>query len=199
MRKTLSILALAGLFLFLVLTVNIIHFRFFSVRVVLYDTLQDVVIAAVLTIGAYLVWLRSRLGLNPHEVVLTLMVGVLAGANYAISVPTLIDRSLSVYILEKLAQRGGAIRHDAFEQVFKDEYMPEHRLVDIRLTEQLESGTIRIEKGCVHLTDRGKRIVAVTRFYRTTLLPRNRLIMGERTDALTDPFRASKDLRSYIC
>jgi hypothetical protein len=33
--------------------------------------------------------------------------------------------------------------------------MKEARLVDIRLTEQLDSGTIVIKSGCVRLTDHG--------------------------------------------
>ena len=76
--------------------------------------------------------------------------------------------------------------------VFKDEYMPEFRLVDVRLTEQLQSGTIAIENGCVKLTPRGERLATLSRFIRTTLLPKHRLLAGVYTDALVDPFRASK-------
>lgn len=38
---------------------------------------------------------------------------------FAISVPTVIDRSLSMYILEKLQQRGGGIQLAAFDTVLK--------------------------------------------------------------------------------
>ena len=110
---------------------------------------------------------------------------------YALSIPTVIDRSLSIYILEKLAQRGGAIRQGAFESIIVNEYMKEHRLVAIRLTEQLASGTIEIEGDCVRLTSKGRAIAETTRFYRTHILPKRRLIMGAYTDDLTDPFRNS--------
>ena len=103
-----------------------------------------------------------------------------------------------MYILEKLAQRGGAIRQDALAGVFVNEYLPEHRLVDIRLTEQLASGTITVEGGCVTLTPKGRAIAEATRYFRTHLLPKRRMIMGAYTDDLTDPFRQSAPA-DYAC
>jgi hypothetical protein len=102
-------------------------------------------------------------------------------------------------MLEKLAQRGGGIRQDAMESVLRQEYFNEHQLVGIRLTEQLNSGTIRIENGCVQLTPRGATIAHFTRLYRQALLPKRREILGRFTDDLTDPFRGSSLLVSYTC
>lgn len=189
--KLIAIGSLIGLHIVLIAIVNTLHFQLLPVRVVLYDTVWDVILATVMAGGVYWFVLRGRLGLLPTEAGLSLLCGLLIGFNYAISIPTVIDRSLSIYILEKIDQRGGGIRQDAFDRVFKEEYVPEHRLVDIRLTEQLNSGTIAIVDGCVTLTARGRRIVAFTRFYRTNLLPKRREIMGQLTDDLTDPFRKS--------
>jgi hypothetical protein len=71
--------------------------------------------------------------------------------------------------------------------------------VDVRLTEQLASGTVIIQSGCVKLTERGDRLATFSRFFRLNLLPKKRLLMGEYTDALTDPFRDSEDAHSYEC
>ena len=46
---------------------------------------------------------------------------------------------LEIGILEKLDQRGGGIQLAHFEEVFTKEYVREHRLVDVRLTEQLST------------------------------------------------------------
>jgi hypothetical protein len=198
MKTYLSAAALIVVYIALFLAINTIHFLYFPVRVVLYDTLLDIVIGLVPFAIVYALVLRERLVLSRPEFVLSLLVSLLIAVNYAISIPTVIDRSLSAYILEKLAQRGGAIQFSAFPRIFTDEYMKEHRLVDIRLTEQLESGTIRIENGCVRLTDRGRLVATVTRFYRTHFLPKQREIMGSYTDALTDPFRNSTP-ENYAC
>ena len=197
--KIFAIILLLGSLLLIFALVNVLHFRFFPVRVVLYDSLFDLGIAAVLVLGVYILVLGSRLPLTPLEATLTITLGLALAANYAVTVPTVIDRSLSIYILEKLAQQGGSIRVDAFEDILGKEYMSEHRVVDIRLTEQVNSGTITIVNGCVRLTPRGERIARFTRFFRTTVLPKRREIMGSYSDALTDPFRDSKQLVQSKC
>lgn len=190
---------LAALPVIVFAVVNFVHFRHFRVRVVGYDALLDVAIAAALTLLAYLALLRRRAATNGLESLLALLAGTLGAMLFAIVVPTVVDRSLSVWILEKLQQRGGAIRESAFEQVLMREYFPEHRLVDIRLTEQLNSGTITIENGCVRLTPRGERVAHWSRLYRQTMLPRHREIMGRFSDDLTDPFRRSAPPPDYRC
>jgi hypothetical protein len=72
-------------------------------------------------------------------------------------------------------------------------------LVDVRLTEQLQSGTIVIRDGCVLLTDKGRDLAHVSRFFRNNLLPKHRLLMGKYSDALTDPFRHSTEDVRYRC
>jgi len=191
MLKFFAAVLLIAAFMLVFLAINTLHFLYFPVSVVLYDSIVDAGLALALFALFYLLVGRRWFAFTGLEATLIGLVGGLLCFNYAITVPAVIDRSLSIYILEKLAQRGGAIKLDAFPEIFIKEYMVEHRLVDIRLTEQLQSGTIRIEDGCVRLTPRGERISGVTRFYRTHLLPKRRMIMGVYTDDLTDPFRNS--------
>lgn len=197
--RLLSGLLLVLLFLVAYVVVNFVHFRFLPVHVVAYGAVQDVLVTLALFVPAYLLLLRRRLRTDWFEGGLFIVIGALTATLYAFVVPTVVDRSLSAYILEKLEQRGGAIRHSAFEDMLIREYFPEHRLVDIRLTEQLNSGTIVIRDGCVRLTERGRFIARWTRLYRTTLLPRHREIMGQMTDDLTDPFRRSSPDNPYPC
>ena len=141
----------------------------------------------------------SRMPLTPHEAILTIILALALAVNYAVLVPTVIDRSLSIYILEKLAQQGGGIRYDAFEDILRKQYMAEYRVADVRLTEQVNSGTVTIVDGCVRLTPRGERIARLTRFFRSNVLPKRREIMGSYSDALTDPFRNSTHLVESEC
>lgn len=185
-------------FVLVLLLAYIVHVRFFRVDVVFYAAILDGVLAALLC-GAGLLAARRALPFSPLERALLVVNWLLLGYCFAISVPTVIDRSLSFYILEKLAQRGGAIREDRFEEIFSREYMREHHLVEVRLTEQRQSGTITIANGCVRLTPRGARLASFSRFFRKHLLPRERLLMGRYTDALTDPFRDSRRDVDYRC
>ena len=116
----------------------------------------------------------------------------------------MLDRSLSFYLLEKIQQRGGGIQKSGFEDVFIKEYMPEHHLVEIRLTEQLESGTIIIENSCVKLTKKGEILATISRYFRKHFSPKRRLLLGKYTSDLIDPFGHVIDINKqdnfgYIC
>lgn len=182
----------------MLIAIYVIHSLYFQVNVVFYSAILDGVLAAATC--SSLLWLLPwfRL-LGLAEKLQLIIIWLLLGYSYAISIPTVLDRSLSFYILEKLDQRGGGIREDAFEGVFTKEYMQEDRLVDVRLTEQLQSGTITISDDCVLLTDKGRRLAHFSRFFRNHLLPKHRLLMGQYSDVLTDPFRHSVTNVDYRC
>jgi hypothetical protein len=178
------------LYFFIMLLVYVVHVQFFRVNVVLYSALWDCTLSAIATSLLVSAWSYFRL-FSGFEKSLLAIVFLLSGFMFAFAVPTLIDRSLSFYILEKLQQRGGCIALQRFPAVFTEEYLIEHHLMDIRLTEQMESGTVVIKDGYVRLTERGHSLASFSRFFRKNLLPKQRLLMGKYTDVLTDPFRQS--------
>jgi hypothetical protein len=186
------------LFLFLLLIFYIIHIKFFRVNVVFYAAIFDGLLASFVASGL-LFKVRYFSLFNVFEKVQMAAIWILLSYAFAISVPTVIDRSLSFYILEKLQQRGGGIRFSSFEDVFTKEYVKEHRLVDVRLTEQQSSGTIIIQDGCVKLTKLGDQLASFSSYFRRNFLPKQRLLMGEYSDALTDPFRDSDNRSDYEC
>lgn len=197
--KLLYSFLLSLLFIAALLTVYVLHVWYLPVRVVLYSALGDAVLAAlIITTGSAL--LIRRLPLSGFELLLLSAIWLLGGYAFAISGPAVLDRSLSFYILEKLQQRGGGIREDAIARVFVEEYMPEFRLIDVRITEQLEFGTIEVVDGCVRLSSYGQRLATFSRYVRTHLLAKHRLLAGVYTDALVDPFAQSKKgPRGYEC
>ncbi len=197
-RKILSALAASAMYGGLLCVIYGVHVRFFPVDVVFYAAVLDGVLAVM--VAGFLVFLPGCCAVfTSFEKLLLVMVWLLAGYAWAVTVPTVIDRSLSIYILEKLQQRGGALRQEAMKEVFVREYLREHRLVEVRLTEQLESGTILLENGCVILTPKGAGIAAFTRYFRKHWLPKKRLLMREYTDVLTDPFRDSAPTPEAVC
>ena len=176
----------------------IIHIKYFQVDVVFYSAMFDGVLASMFASTIFFS-IKYFNDFNIFEKTQMTIIWLLTGYAIAISVPTVLDRSLSFYILEKLDQRGGGIQLAHFEEVFTEEYVREHRLVDVRLTEQQASGTIIIQDGCVKLTERGKRLAGFSRYFRNNLLSKRRLLMGEYTDDLIDPFKRSVPNKNYGC
>jgi hypothetical protein len=160
--------------------------------------MADGVLAALITAGCLLVFKRFSL-LNTLEKWQLLIIWMLLGYGFAISIPTVIDRSLSFYILEKIEQRGGGIQQARFTDVFTKEYLKEHRLVDVRLTEQLASGTIEIRDGCVKITPKGQQLASMSRYFRQHFLPKNRLLMGHYSDDLINPLKNGDATPDYTC
>jgi len=181
-------------FLIIFFVTYYIHISFLRVNVVFYSAIFDGIVATcILAISLYMMPYFNVF--NVFEKIQFLMIMLLISYALSISIPTVIDRSLSFYILEKIQQNGGGVRLTSMEDIFTKEYMVEHRLIDIRITEQLESGTIKVLDNCVLLTERGKMLSTFSRFFRKNFLPKHRLIDGKYTDDLVDPF--SKGMANY--
>ena len=196
--KYLKLVIATAVYALLLLVIYVLHVRFVPVNVVFYSAILDVVLATLLAVmlTTTVRWFNA---FTRFETLQLCCIWLLLGYSFAISVPTVVDRSLSFYILEKLQQRGGGIKLEAFDQVFTQEYVKEHRLVDVRLTEQQQSGTVEIKDGCVKLTAWGQTIASGSRYFRTHFLPKQRLLMGTYSDDLTDPFRNSVERADYRC
>jgi hypothetical protein len=195
-----AVRALVGIvsYIVILLATYYINIRFFRVNVVGFTALVDAVIAAVIA-GALLFVLKWFRAMEKFERVLLVVIYLLGGFGFAVAIPTVIDRSLSLYILQKLDQRGGGIKEDQIGWVFVNEYVPEDRLVDVRLTEATQSGTVVIKDGCVILTDKGRMLAEFSAWFHEYMLPKQRLLNGQYTDDLTNTFRNSVPSPGYEC
>lgn len=197
-RRYIGVIGIILFYCAIDVAVNYIDNRYFNVNVVLYSAILDGAVSVVAAAFSMILF-RRILRFSRLENVLLLLVCALCGYIYAISVPTIIDRSLSFYLVEKLQQRGGGLPVDQFKSVFTDEYLPEMNVINLRITEQMESGTVVMEGGCVLLTPKGRLIASLSHFYRVHFLPKNRLILGRYTDGLTDPLKDSKAVAGNAC
>ncbi|TWG35901.1 hypothetical protein ATF69_3469 [Acidovorax delafieldii] len=176
-----------------------IYIRLFKVDVVFYAaiwacTLALLAYALLITITPFSNYF------NPLEKVQNIAICGLLGYILAITFPTIIDRSLSFYFLEKIQQRGGGIQLNYLDYIFREEYIKEHRLMEVRLTEQMESGTLFVDQGsCIRLTTRGELLATFSRFFRSHFLPPQRLIAGEYSSDLVDPFMHKNTVPDYLC
>jgi hypothetical protein len=192
------IVAAAALFLIIFGAIHYVHFRFMLVNVVLFSAVLDGLLATLITC-VILFTNRFFSTVQVSEKILLSVIFLLTGYTLALSIPAVIDRSLSFYILEKLQQRGGGILLNRMPEVFTQEYMQEHHLVDIRITEQMEAGTVVVRDGCVRLTSWGNSMATASRFYRLHFLPTRRLLMGAYSAALVDPFQGDQGGKDYTC
>ena len=190
MRKIYFFFTTLIIFLILFFSLYFIHIKFFVVKVLFYSTLLDIFISSFIMLILYFFYLKKFF--NHFEFLNLFIIFLLLSYCIAISIPTVIDRSLSFYILEKIDQKGGQVNVNSLSDMFIFEYMPEFKLIDIRLTEQLNSGTLILYNDCLKLTKKGSAIVKFSLFFRHNLLPKKRLIIDNITDELLNPFNNSK-------
>ena len=194
------LLTIATIFLYVLLLIPIYmaYINFVKVNVVLFASIFCSLIAlALLTL--FLIILKKFQIFSLFEKILIISICGLIGYSLALSLPTVIDRSLSFYILEKLNQRGGGIHLDKMNLVFTKEYILEHKLIDVRITEQLETKTVKIENNCLKLTTKGQKLVKFSRFFRKYFLPKKRLIRNKYSNDLIDPFKNGDFQFDYKC
>ena len=181
----------------LLVVIGLLHNYLLEVNVVFYSSLFDVLIASILMVFFLLIKKNSNL-LSPFEVFIIALLFLTLGYGYSISIPTVVDRSLSFYLLEKTHRMGG-IKREALEEMVSKEYLKEFNVVDLRLTEQLHSGTIRIENQCIFLTPKGEVLSSISGFIRKNLLPRKRLIGDGYSDKLLSPYSLDEGSLRYQC
>lgn len=179
--------------------IYLIHINFVPVNVIFYAALLDAFLAVFLVFGGVYIF-RSRIPLSNFEFTIIGLSCLITGYAGAISGPTVLDRSLSFYILEKIDQRGGGVKATALREIFVDEYIPEYQLMEVRRVEQVQSGTVEIVDGCMKLTAKGKMIVGISKFLRRHMLAKKRLLNGEYSDALIDPLSSTNNKTvNYRC
>ncbi len=196
--KTKSFLSVVALYLAFFFLIYFIHINFFYVNVIFYSSLVDSVLALLILLIANKIFFifKSFSNFEKSQIFIILL---LVGYSISISGPTVIDRSLSFYLLEKIRFYDGSISLDKMNDVISIDYLDEYSVLDARLTEQQKSGTIKIENGCVFLTDRGYKISNVSIFLRKNLLAQKRLIGDEYTDKLTKPLSKSIIKEEFKC
>jgi hypothetical protein len=187
-----------SLYLFTYALIYLVHINFFRVNVIFYSALLDSFIALIIFLVCF-VSTRVFKKFSNSESCMLFLILLLVGYSFSISLPTVIDRSLSFYFLEKIKQHDGAINRNAMSEIFINDYMIEYKLVEMRLTEQLRSGTIEMLDDCIVLTKRGYLVTKFSSFFRRNFLANKRLILDEYSDQLTDPLQNSLVNTQYLC
>ena len=187
-----------SLYLFTYALIYLVHINFFRVNVIFYSALLDSFIALIIFVVCF-VSTRVFKKFSNSESCMLFLILLLVGYSFSISLPTVIDRSLSFYFLEKIKQHDGAINRNAMSEIFINDYMIEYKLVAMRLTEQLRSGTIEMLDDCIVLTKRGYLVTKFSSFFRRNFLANKRLILDEYSDQLTDPLQNSLVNTQYLC
>lgn len=198
MFKKIGIQILFLFFYFLcVISTNFVSVKLLNFDVILFDFLKITIIVAVICSIIFFVFFRHAF--SKFEIFNFFMIAALIGSLYSVIGPTVIDRSLSIYLLEEVLDNGGKVKKEALEEIIRNDYLFEHQVAKIRMTEQLKSGTIELHGNCIVITKWGELIVHLSRKFREHFLPNKRLLGENYTNELINANQRSGPLSDYKC
>ncbi len=137
-----------------------------GMSVLFYRGLVLAVLAAIAT-GLLLAAAIRRLRhpeLRPRDAVAAAIVSLSLNIAFLVVVPVTVDRSISVFILGRMASDGGRV-HDADElrRMFVDGYVIENRQIERRLQEQLLSGNLERAGNGFRISAQGLTFIQLAR------------------------------------
>lgn len=102
---------------------------------------------------------RHQMRLAPETLVGAVALSLAFNISFLIVFPVTFDRSITMFLLARIERQDGQLDARGLEQVFVRQYLGDLRQIDRRIAEQSLSGTIRVERGRIHITPQGRRLL----------------------------------------
>ena len=102
---------------------------------------------------------RHQMRLAPETLVGAVALSLAFNISFLIVFPVTFDRSITMFLLARIERQDGQLDARGLERVFVRQYLGDLRQIDRRIAEQSLSGTIRVERGRIHITPQGRRLL----------------------------------------
>lgn len=174
MNKYLNFSLIMQLALILILTIFLIviyvlSFHLFHPDTVYYFGIGTIIIGSIILGFVFFLLPKkykaamTKIHLQTRDFFPCLLVAFLIMYSFHITVPTLADRSISIYLLNQLDEQGGSASIHILQRQFLAGYVRDYSTVCRRMAEQIETGDV-VQNGQMYsLTARGKRTIALLR------------------------------------
>ena len=149
------------LILVIFIIIHVMHFRFLKPEVVLKASIIDAILSCFIGFIIFGVILKYDLFVS-FSAIITMFLGL---AIYAILIPTMVDRSLSVYMLVYLDENSnGSLTKDELKKMLIKDV-----ILEKRIEEHLRAGAIELDGTNVKITKKG-RVVSKIFMYDMAIL-----------------------------
>jgi glucan phosphoethanolaminetransferase (alkaline phosphatase superfamily) len=159
-------------FIFLFFFINFIHFQFFYPKVILYSLILDIIITVLIIL--IILFLFNRSFYFSKNLLLTFFFIFAITQSlivYSLVIPTVVDRSLSIYLLNYL-KNNKPLKMSELTKIAQDNYIVDMQVIETRVNEQLATGSIIVNNDEITLTNKGKKLLLIFSFVKKYLLPK---------------------------
>lgn len=143
--------------------ISLVVFRQFHAGVIFYEGLAICLVLSLLNFGLVSYWRRDK-GMN---VIHSMLVFFLL-YSFNITIPALLDRSISYYIIGVTANEGDS-NLEQYKTAFLKGFINNNGAIEKRLNEQVISGNVVCMDGACRLSDRGYMIYKANIFMASML------------------------------
>ncbi|MGB9637559.1 MAG: hypothetical protein ACPLY7_02050 [Microgenomates group bacterium] len=167
---------LGVLFLFTLIFILSFHSPLFSQQKVLFYRGVALLIATTIIASGILIFLNKRvLKLHLETLIAALTISVSLNLSFFIVFPVTFDRSVTTYLLSAINEKShpqtcGGLTEKQLEQFFIEEYVLSQKAVNRRIREQLIIKTVKKDKDCLKLTQRGYNLLNFSNFIKKIYL-----------------------------
>lgn len=131
-----------------------IIFKFDITGVVFYNSILATIIFT--SLYAFYKYKTSVLNKNILNIIIIIF---LSGFIWSITVPTIVDRSLSIFLLRSVEKNNNSgIKLSTLEKNIIH-YINEYKVLDVRINEQLKSGNIKVINEKIYISNQGKLLL----------------------------------------
>jgi len=140
---------------------------FSNQKVLFYRGIELLVMTTVATLIVTILVFRKQWKFKLETIVSALIFTFSIHLSFFVIFPVTFDRSVTMYLLETLKQRGNSescqgLSEEQLEEVFIKEYIRQNQAVNRRINEQLFIDFIKRHDQCVQLTDRGNKFLRLS-------------------------------------
>ena len=153
-------LLVAVIFFIVFLATLIIKRKIYPAPIIYYEGIWIIVIMTALVVGGglLLALLTSSSRTFASYIILGVFVGAAGSYAFHITIPTLLDRSISMFILALLDSSD--LTMSEIQCNFVKQFVIKNKAIEKRVREQVATGNIRVEDGRLQITDQGKTLTS---------------------------------------
>lgn len=153
-------LLVAIIFFIVFLAALIIKRKIEPAPIIYYEGIWIIVIMIALLVGSGLLfaWLTSSSKTFASYIILGVLLGAAGSYAFHITIPTLLDRSISMFILALLDSNN--LTMSEIQCNFVKQFVVKNEAIEKRVKEQIATENIRVEDGRLQITEQGKALTS---------------------------------------
>ena len=170
-RSVLIIFGIQCIYFANFITIFIIHRNICPEKIIFYSGIIDILLSLTLNIGltfaiSKIKYFIRKINLDHKIIVSNLFAFIFVSYSFVITIPSLLDRSISIFLITAVAESGSkGISDDSLQHLFLDKFVNKKTAINKRLDEQVLSNHFIMDDETYYITKKGHFIYLINQIF----------------------------------